>query len=432
VLALGSPFGNAHSLTAGVVSALGRTIESPAGAPIRGALQVDAAINPGSSGGPLLDTAGRMVGVSAMILSGSGVNANVGFAVPVDLVRRGMEGVAGPREPSPAPPAGREEQVGAAVFRKARGAAVFVHAEAGAAPPDAPQGPAGPGGAPRPPPPASGTGIVWDGRGHVVTSYRAVLVADPATGRTAEAERLAVTLADGRTYRARIIGRSLEYRVAVLRVFAPFGDLRPLPLARPEDMRVGQDLFALGNPCGRDHSLSRGVLSAGRDLGAALRGVIQTDAAINPGNVGGPILDSEGSLAGMGLFVEGPGSHAGVNFALSAATLNRIVPILLAKGQVERPELGFVSVAEPDARLRFGVARGALVGSVDAGSPAARAGLRGLRQSGAGDVIVGLGGRPVANGEALWDMVEQEPPGAPLALDVLRDGRRVRIVIMPG
>jgi S1-C subfamily serine protease len=433
VLALGNPFGNGHSLTSGVISALNRTIGSPAGSPIRGVLQTDAAINPGNSGGPLLDLDGRMLGLNAMIISGSGVNANVGFAVPVDLIRGEMEGVAGPREPSPAAragreAAGREAQAGAAVFRKAKGAAVFVHAEAGGA-----NGTKGPwAGDIFRLPPASGTGTVWDDRGHVVTAYRTVLMTDPLSGQTVEAERLTVTLANGGTYRARIIGRSLEYQVAVLRVFAPFRDLRPLPLARPADLRVGQDLFALGNPFGMDHSLSAGVLSAGRDLGAKMRGVIQTDAAINPGNMGGPILDSEGNLAGMGFFMEGPNSHAGINFALSAGTLNRIVPILLAKGQVERPALGFVSVAEPEARRRFGVARGVLVGSVDEGSPAARAGLLGLRGALAGDTIVGLGGRPVDNSEALWDLIEQEPFGAPLAFDVLRGGRRVKVVVRPG
>jgi 2-alkenal reductase len=114
------------------------------------------------------------------------------------------------------------------------------------------------------------------------------------------------------------------------------------------------------------------------------------------------------------------------------------VPILLAKGQVERPELGFVSVGDTDARYRFGVAGGVLVGSVDEGSPAARAGLRGLRPPGArgaagmGDVIGGLGGRPVGDSEALWDLIEQEPPDAPLALEVLRDGGRIGVVVRPG
>jgi serine protease Do len=97
----------------------------------------------------------------------------------------------------------------------------------------------------------------------------------------------------------------------------------------------------------------------------------------------------------------------------------------LAKGQVERPALGFVSVAEPEARRRFGVERGVLVGSVDGGSPAARAGLR------AGDIVVGLGGRPVADSDALWDLIEQEPPGAALVLDVLRGGGRVKVVVAP-
>jgi S1-C subfamily serine protease len=198
---------------------------------------------------------------------------------------------------------------------------------------------------------------------------------------------------------------------------------------------VGQDIFALGNPFGQERSLSAGVLSAGRDLGARLRGVLQTDAALNPGNIGGPLLDSDGRLVGIGLFVEGPGAHAGINFALSAGTLNRIVPLLLAKGQVERPELGFVSVSEPEARYIFGVGEGVLVGAVEEGSPASRAGLRGLRPTKTktapeiGDIIIGLRGRSVDSSEALWDMLEQEPSGASLPFDVMRDGKKIKVVV---
>jgi S1-C subfamily serine protease len=446
VLALGSPFGNGHSLTSGIVSALDRTIESPVGSPIMGVLQTDAAINPGNSGGPLLDIEGRMLGINAMMASSTGTNAGVGFAVPVDLVRREMEGIAAPAAPASAAPGGIDGlggQNAAAVLKRAKGAVAFVHAEAQAGKHD-PSG--GPSGGPSDGwtgdifrlPPTSGTGIVWDDRGHIVTAYRTVLAHDPLSGQVLEADRLTVTLSDGSTYRARIIGRSLEYQVAVLRVFAPFKDLRPLPLAAPSSLKVGQDIFALGNPFGMDISLSAGVLSAKRDLNAKLRGVIQTDAAINPGNIGGPILDSEGRLVGMGLLVEGPGAHSGINFALSSGTLNRIVPLLLAKGQVERPVLGFVSVAGPDARRRFGVGKGVLVQSVDKGSPASRAGLMGLRSSKVhggpevGDVIMGLGGKRVDDSDALWDLIEQEPPGAPLPLDVLRDGRRIRVVLRPG
>ncbi|MDR1840579.1 MAG: trypsin-like peptidase domain-containing protein [Holophagales bacterium] len=434
VLALGNPFGNNHSLSGGVISALNRTIESPSGKHIKGVLQTDAAINPGNSGGPLLDLNGRLIGINAMIISSTGVNAKVGFAIPVDLIRGEIEDIIGASALSdiPAPQQDAGAQNRASVFKKAKDSVVFVHAET------------------RKfdvrdnwsgnifrLPPASGTGIVWDAKGHIVTSYSTILMSDPLTGHVSEADRLTVTLANGNTYRARIVGRSLEYHVAVLRVFAPFKDLRPLPLARAEDLKVGQDLLALGNPFGMDHSLSLGILSAERDLSANFRGVIQTDAAINPGNIGGPLLDSEGNLAGMGFFIEGPEAHSGINFALSARTLNRVVPLLLAKGQVERPALGFVSVGLAEARYFYKVEKGVLIKSVDMDSPASRAGLTGLQTSKTGgglepgDIIVGLRGKPIDNSEALWDLIEQEPSGAQLPFDVLRGGKRVKIVVRP-
>ena len=434
VLALGNPFGNSQSLTEGIISALNRTIDSPTGKPITGVLQTDAAINPGNSGGPLLDLNGRMIGVNTMIISSTGVNANVGFAVPVDLIRSEIESLVGenPIADIPAPEPSREDQIRANIFRKARNSVVFVHAET------------------RKFDihddltgdifkllPASGTGIIWDDRGHIVTAYPTVVIQDPQTGQRTEAEDIKVTLADGNTYRARIVGRSLEYSIAVLRVFAPFKDLRPLPLAQAAGLKVGQDIFAIGNPFEMDHSLSAGILSAGRDLSARLRGVIQTDAAINSGNIGGPILDSEGNLAGMGFTMEGPGSHSGINFALSTRTLNRIVPLLLAKGQVERPVLGFTSLGYEDARSLFKVERGVLIREIEPDTPAYRAGLRGLQPSktgrgvDVGDVIVGLRGKSVDNSEALWDLIEQEPPGAPLSFDVLRNGKRVKIIVRP-
>ncbi|MDR0499172.1 MAG: trypsin-like peptidase domain-containing protein [Holophagales bacterium] len=434
VLALGNPFGINQTLTGGIISALNRTIDSPTGKPIKGVLQTDAAINPGSSGGPLLDLEGRMIGINTMIISSTGINANVGFAIPVDLILREIKDITTLNTASsiqasrPSP----EDQNRAAVFKSAKDAVVFVSAET------------------EKPyssddnwignisriPPMSGTGIVWDNRGHIVTAYSTVIMKD-ISDRSFEAERLTVTLADGNTYRARIIGRSFEYNIAVLRVFAPFKDLRPLPLARAADLKVGQDLFALGNPFGMDHSLSAGILSAERDLEPSSRGMIQTDAAINPGNRGGPMLDSEGNLVGMGFFIEGGESHSGINLALSTSTLNRIVPILLAKGQVERPILGFDSVADLYASRIFKVEKGVLIQSVAPDSPAFRAGLRGLQPSktaiGAeiGDVIVGLRGKPIDNQGTLWDLLEQEPSGATLSFDVLRNGKRIKVVVKP-
>ncbi|MCL1908388.1 MAG: trypsin-like peptidase domain-containing protein [Holophagaceae bacterium] len=434
VLALGNPFGISQTLTCGIISAVNRTIDSPTGKSIHGVLQTDAAINPGNSGGPLLDLGGRLIGINTMIISNTGTNANVGFAVPVDLINLEIQGLTGnTREISTFSESyeRQEEKNRAHVFNRAADSVVYVDAVT------------------RKYdfhdewtgnifrlPPMSGTGIVWDDRGHVITAYSAVLMEDPLTGQISEAEKLTVTLADGKTYSARIVGRSLEYRIAVIRAFAPFKDLRPLPLARESDLKVGQSLFAIGNPFGMDYSLSAGILSAKKDQVSGSHHVFQTDVAINPGNIGGPLLDSEGRLAGMGLFMEGPGSHSGMNFALSSSTLNRIVPMLLAKGHVERPSLGFVSISD-NARSFFRIEKGILVHRVEPDSPAARAGLKGLQPSitgrglEIGDVIVGLRGKTVDNSETLWDLLEQESPGVPLPFDVQRDGKRIKVVIIP-
>ncbi|MDR2561350.1 MAG: trypsin-like peptidase domain-containing protein [Holophagales bacterium] len=435
VLALGNPFGENQSLTAGIISALNRTIASSRGEPIDGALQTDAAINPGNSGGPLMDLDGRMLGINTMIISTSGANANIGFAIPVDLICREIEQIVGKSQTSETPLAAplQEDKGRAEVFARAHDSVVYVHAETEKF--DFRDNWSGRVYSLRP---ESGTGIVWDTKGHIITSYSAVLIKDPLSDQVTEADKLKVTLADGNTYRARIIGRSMEYGLAVLRVFAPFKDLRPLPLARPGDIKVGQDLYAIGNPFGLDYSLSSGILSALRDSDSGPRGAIQTDAAINYGNIGGPMLDSEGRLVGMGFFIEGPQiSHAGINLGLSSGTLNRIVPLLLKKGQVERPVLGFVSLSAIVAGSYFGVHKGVVIQYVEADSPAFKAGLKGLKPSKdgrvpeVGDVIVGLRGKSVDNQEALWDLIEQEPADGPLSFDVMRDGKRIKVIVSP-
>jgi S1-C subfamily serine protease len=383
----------------------------------------------------LLDLDGRLIGIATMIISASGANANIGFAVPVDSICAEIEDILGDSQAisdateKPLP----EDMARAKVFQKSKSSVVYVHAETEKF--DFRDDWSGRMYGLRP---ESGTGIIWDSKGHVITSYSTVLMKDPLSGQLTEAEKLKVTLADGNTYRARIIGRSMVYDLVVLRVFAPFKDLRPLPLARPGDIKVGQDIYAIGNPFGMDYSLTSGILSAIRDAAPEYRGDMQTDAAINYGNIGGPLLDSEGRLAGMGVFVEGPpASHAGINWGLSSGTLNRIVPLLLQKGQVERPTLGFVSLQTDVASNYFSIKKGVVIHYVEADSPAHRAGLRGIQPSKdgrgiqLGDIIIGLRGKAVDDSKALWDLIEQEPAEVPLSLDVMREGKKVKVMLFP-
>jgi len=297
-------------------------------------------------------------------------------------------------------------------------------------------------------PPASGTGFVWDNLGHVVTNHHVITIDDPNTGPRSEAEDLQVTLIDGKTYRAVVIGRSLAQDIAVRQVFAPFDRMKPLPIGTSKDLQVGQSVLAIGNPFGYDHTLTAGVVSAlSRDIltgfDTHIRDAIQTDAAINPGNSGGPLLDRAGRLIGMNTAIRSnTGNSSGIGFAIPVDTLNKIVPKLIAKGQLQRPELGFTSLtAATTAALG---SRGIAINVVDPDSLAARAGLRGLTfrpgtknppqlaDAILGDVIVGFNGTPIDSDTQLMDLLELEPPEADLTFTVLRNGKTIRLVIRPG
>jgi S1-C subfamily serine protease len=256
-------------------------------------------------------------------------------------------------------------------------------------------------------------------------------------------------LADGKRYRARVVGRSLAHDIAVLKVFAPLKDMKSLALGTSRDLQVGQSVLAIGNPWGLDHTMTNGIVSAiGREVvlnpyfGTRIRNAIQTDAAINPGNSGGPLLDSSGRLIGMNTLIRSTtGSSAGIGFAIPADTLNRVVPVLIAKGQIERPELGFTSWSDVDARV-LGVKHGVAVSEVSPGGLADRAGLKGsLILQGAspltpkdvrlGDVIVSFQGKPIENSPQLFDALELEPADATLVFEVLREGQRTKVTIRP-
>jgi len=293
-------------------------------------------------------------------------------------------------------------------------------------------------------PPGTGTGFIWDDQGHVVTNYHVIMV-DVGGAPLSEAEDLQVTLTDGKTYRARVIGKSLAYDIAVLRVFAPLLNMKPLPLGTSKNLQVGQSVLAIGNPFGLDHTLTQGIISGLRKevitdsaLQRKIRGAIQTDAAINPGNSGGPLLDSAGRVIGMNTSIKTQtGYNAGVSFAIPVDTLNRVVPQLIAKGQLDRPELGFSGISNQLAAL-LGVTKGVVVGGVVPGSIADLAGLRGWKLKEGdkvptlGDVIVGFQGRAIDNEVQLLDLLELEAPDEPMVFDVLRSGERLRITMKPG
>lgn len=288
-------------------------------------------------------------------------------------------------------------------------------------------------------PPGTGTGFVWDEHGHVVTNFHVVAAEDPLGQPVLEAEDLRITLEDGRTYKAQVIGRSVAFDIAVLRVFAPLDALKPVILGRSRSLQVGQSVLAIGNPFGLDHTLTTGVVSALRrsvtvdDSGRTISDAIQTDAAINPGNSGGPLLSSSGHLVGMNTAIRTKtGASSGIGFAIPTETLNRVVPQLIATGRVARPELGFGAIQSTKA-AEWGIPSGVVVGEVTPGSPADRAGLRGIQDGPEGptygDIIVGFQGRPVASDIQLLSMLEQESPEVDIRLEVLRGGKVETLVI---
>ncbi len=277
-------------------------------------------------------------------------------------------------------------------------------------------------------PQGTGTGFVWNDQGHVITNFHVIQ----------RASTLRVTLADNSEWEARVVGVAPDHDLAVLFINAPGSRLKPISIGRSANLQVGQRVFAIGNPFGLDQTLTTGIISAlGREIdsvsGRKISGVIQTDAAINPGNSGGPLLDSAARLIGVNTAIFSPsGSSAGIGFAVPVDTVNRVVPQLIRHGRVTRPGLG-VHVADRRTARRFG-ARGVLIIRVQKGSAAEAAGLRGTRRSKGGrlllgDVIVGVGGKPVASLDELSDALDEHKVGEVVEVRFIRDGNRMSVSV---
>jgi S1-C subfamily serine protease len=282
-------------------------------------------------------------------------------------------------------------------------------------------------------PAGSGSGFLWDDAGHVVTNNHVIAGVTAAT----------VQLADGRSLPATLVGADPLHDLAVLRITAENLPGPLVPAATPP--RVGQTVLAIGNPFGLDWTLTTGIVSAlDRDLpgqqGRMTRGLIQTDAAINPGNSGGPLLDSSGRLIGVNTAIWSPsGASAGIGFAVPAATVQRIVPQLIANGRYTPPGLGILWDARINAAVNRQGLAGVLVLDVVPGTDAAAADLRPARLSRdgrilPGDVIVGIDGSPVANLDDLLAALDIREPGDRVEVRLSRDGqeRVVTLALVPG
>ena len=274
----------------------------------------------------------------------------------------------------------------------------------------------------------AGSGFMWDRVGHVVTNNHVV----------AGARSVAVRLDDGAAVRATVVGAAPDYDLAVVRLRDTRARLRPIPIGTSTDLKVGQAVFAIGNPFGLSRTLTTGIISAlDRRLPTSnnreVAGVIQTDAAINPGNSGGPLLDSAGRLIGVNTAIlSKTGASAGIGFAVPVDIVNRIVPLLIRDGSVPRPGIG-IMVLEEETTARLGV-DGLVITRVVPNSSAARAGLNPADFSAKqlGDVITHVNGAPVRTIAELAQQLGKVGIGNQAELTLVNRGRvrRVSVKVM--
>jgi S1-C subfamily serine protease len=351
-------------------------------------------------------------GLLAVVLAGWSLNA-----------LSAQDSAGRPRTPTSRGPLDTEERATVDLFEQARGSVVYIAPTQRVFSPwtrNALQVERG-----------TGSGFIWDDAGHVVTNNHVI---EGASGAQ-------VRLVDGRSFDAELVGRSPYHDLAVLRIRTGANHPPPLPIGTSGDLKVGQKVFAVGNPFGLDWTLTTGIVSAlNRELpgdsGSSIRGLIQTDAAINPGNSGGPLLDSAGRLIGVNTAIYSPsGAYAGVGFAVPVDTVNRVVPRLIATGRYTPPSLGVVTSSQYNDWLaeQFEV-KGVFIVGVERGSPAATAGLRPAtidrrERVTMGDVIVAFGEQRIEDIADLDDALDRASPGQIVTLTIQRGRERVRVPV---
>lgn len=286
----------------------------------------------------------------------------------------------------------------------------------------------------------SGSGWVYDSSGHVVTNYHVI----------EDSDRIRVTLFDGESANARVVGIDPQNDIAVLKISVPDESLIPLQLGDSTNLKVGQKALAIGNPFGLERTLTVGIISSlNRTLesrasrGRMIKSVIQVDAALNQGNSGGPLFDSSGQVIGMNTAIASTSQltaqNSGVGFAVPANTMRRVVPELIANGRVIRPSAGIYNVTS--------TRRGLMIVLVEPNGPAERADLRGafsvvLRRQGGrlyvagvrqnetpGDIVQAINDVPVDSWDALLVEVEKHKPGDTIKFTILRGRREIDVPV---
>lgn len=285
----------------------------------------------------------------------------------------------------------------------------------------------------------AGSGSVIDKQGHILTNNHVI----------EDARAIQVTLPNGKDYPAEVVGKDQEQDVAVLKIEAPPAELFPIPIGKSDNLRVGQRVYTLGNPFGLEGTLTTGIISnlnrtlPSRVEGREMKSIIQTDAAMNPGNSGGPLLDTSGRLIGMNVAIATKsGQSAGLGFAIPVNRIRQIVPELIKYGKVVRADIGIVAVVETDKGLQ--------IVETNRGGAAEKAGLKGWtlvqkrvsrgpltynvqqKDRNAADVIVAVDDQPIDSASAFVDKIEQHRPGDKVVLTVLRNGQTVQVPVLLG
>ena len=288
----------------------------------------------------------------------------------------------------------------------------------------------------------SGSGSILDKEGRILTNYHVIQ----------EARELEVTLANGKKYEGRVLGGDPDNDLAVIKIDAPSSELTTVQLGNSDELFVGQKVLAIGNPFGFDRTLTRGVISGlARPLkseitGRLIEGVIQTDAAINHGNSGGPLLDSHGRQIGINTMIFSPsGGSVGIGFAVPVKTARKVIEDIKTYGRVRKPRLGIVEVV-PLSRfgqrliqaLNLPVNEGLMVLRVVPGSGADKAGMRNAEAFGIrgtdytvplGDVITKVDGKTISQQDDLDRVLNSKNVGDRVQVEIVRNGRRMTLDI---
>lgn len=279
-----------------------------------------------------------------------------------------------------------------------------------------------------------GSGFVYDVNGHIITNNHVIN----------DANKITITFLDGTSYNAKVVGKDPFTDLAVIKADVDPALLHPLPIGDSSKLRVGDQVAAIGNPFGLSGSMTSGIVSQlGRLLlepgtsAFSIPDVIQTDAAVNPGNSGGPLLNMRGEVIGINTAIQsGTGEFTGIGFAVPSKTISKIVPILIKEGQYKHPWLGISGIdIDPDLAniLQLKDTRGFLIVNVVNDSPAEKAGLHGASETKeidgikyqiGGDVILSVDNKDVRKIDDILIYLQHEKQvGDAINLEILRDGR---------